>query len=182
MVEFGCDRNTRRILRRDEWEQRVRAGKPSARLDYKCPLCNKWVSRYRGCDGIHRTRCEEKRAQDIAVRRGKKRARKPLRPPELGSTPIPEPPALHSPGLTPDPSIPDNTEWQDQQITNNDTLDTVSQQLEDILHAFPDALNEPPTMDGALASPVDDGDPGKSNPTSGICTYALNHSTKSLLR
>ena len=115
------------------------------------------------------------------MRRGKKRARKPLRPPELGSTPIPEPRVLHSPELTPGPSILDNTEWQDQQIMNDDTLDIVPQQLEDILHAFPDVLNEPPTMDGALASPVGNGDPCKSNPTSGICTCALNHSIKSLL-
>jgi len=45
-------RNTRSVnaktaLRREERVERVRAGKPSPRLDYRCPICKGWFSRYR---------------------------------------------------------------------------------------------------------------------------------------
>ena len=61
-------RNIRRVLRRSEREQRVKAGKPSARLDYQCPLCEQWFSTYRSRHDIHRAHCKKKRARETVAR------------------------------------------------------------------------------------------------------------------
>ena len=59
--------NAIRVQRRDEREERVEAGNSPARLDYRCPLCKKWFSKYRNRHGIHRAHCEKKRAQQLVA-------------------------------------------------------------------------------------------------------------------
>jgi len=149
--------NTRRVLRRDERERRVQAGKPSNRLDYRRPLCQKWFSSYRNRHGIHRAHCKKKRARQVITQRERNRAQTPLPPPNHF---IHGPSVLGSP--TPVPSSPGGTE-QDQQVLNDDILDIVPQQLGDIFHPPSATLDEVLMLDDALALLAGDGDPGESN-------------------
>ena len=82
--------NAQRVQRREEREQRVQAGQPSARQDYRCPLCKKWFSTYRNRPAIHRASCEKKRARRIVARRESDRSQNQFVPgPSGSSSPIP---------------------------------------------------------------------------------------------
>jgi len=99
--------NARRTQQRDAREQRVHAGVPSVRLDWRCPVCDGWYSHYRGRNIIHLQHCKEKRAKRIAREEGR-RAQTPLPSPDRftlhstpDSTPIPRSPT-REPSLTED--------------------------------------------------------------------------------
>lgn len=156
--------NARRALRRDERERRVQAGKPSVRLDHRCPICKQWFSTYRNRHGIHRVHCEKKQARQRAAQKKKDKARVSLPPPDdftpepaipISGPSIPPPP-------TPVPSIPEGTE-QDQilNIQNDDGSDVVPRQPGDIIHVPPAIPNELPALNEAPASPAGNRDPGK---------------------
>ena len=141
-------RNTRSVnaksaLRREERAERVRAGNPSPKLDYRCPICNGWFSRYRNRHGIHIAHCRRKQARRIVEQRERNKARIPLPPPD----PFTPEPSSVSRSPTPVPAIPAAIE-EDQQIP----IDDAPQQPEDVL--VPPVLDEPMAWLG-------DVDPGK---------------------
>ena len=72
----------RRAQRREAREQRVRAGAPSARHDWRCPICRQWFSRYRGRDVIHLRYCEVNRAVQVALDERMQLAQTPLPSPD----------------------------------------------------------------------------------------------------
>jgi len=143
-------RNTRSVnaksaLRREERAERVRAGKPSPRLDYRCPICKGWFSRYRNRHGIHLVHCRKKQVRRMVEQRERDEARRiPLPSPD----PFTPAPSSVSRSPTPVPAIPEGIE--DQQIP----IDDVPQQPEDVL--------VPPVLDEPMAWLGDD-DPGKPN-------------------
>ena len=99
--------HTRRVLRRGQREQRVQAGAPSSRLDYKCPICKKWFSTYRNRHGIHQAHCERKRARRIVAQGESSRTHRvlpPTDPPFLPTDPSLSPP--DSPLPPPDSPLP----------------------------------------------------------------------------
>ena len=143
-------RNTRSVnaksaLRREERAERVRAGKTSPRLDYRCPICKGWFSLYRNRHGIHLAHCKRKQARRIVEQRERDKARIPPPSPD----PFTPEPSSVSRSPTPVLAIPAAIE-EDQQIP----IDDAPQQPEDVL--VPPVLDEPMAWLG-------DGDPGKSN-------------------
>ena len=147
-------RNTtaRRNQRREAREQRVRAGAPSVRHDWRCPLCMQWYSKYRGRDVVHLRHCKKNHAVQAALEEGK-RVRTPLPSPDhFTPRSTPDSISAYQPGASGAPrspgtresSVAEDAEW-DQQLWDDDP-----QHLEEDLH-------EPPEMS---ASGDEDG-PGK---------------------
>ena len=87
--------SSRRIQRRNEREQRVLAGEPTATLDWRCPLCHEWYSNFCGRNIIHLRHCKKKQAEWAALEERRQ-----------AQTPLPSP-DYFSPRSTPDlASIP----------------------------------------------------------------------------
>jgi len=80
-----CSVNAKSALRREERAERVRAGKPSSRLDYRCPICKGWFSRYRNRHGIHLVRCKRKQARRIVEQRERDKTQIPPPHPRIPS-------------------------------------------------------------------------------------------------
>jgi len=142
-------RNTRSVnaksaRRREERAERVRTGNPSPRLDYRCPVCRGWFSRYRNRHGIHLAHCKRKQARQVVEQKERDKAQIPLPPPD----PFTPEPSTVSRSPTPALSIPEPIE-EYQQIP----IDDAPRQPEDVL-LLP-VLDEPMTWLG-------DGDSGKS--------------------
>ena len=57
--------SARRTQRRYERDERVRAGRPSPKLDWRCHICEQWFSNYRNRNITHLRHCEKKRAKRI---------------------------------------------------------------------------------------------------------------------
>ena len=110
-----CSVNAESALRREERAERVRAGNPSPKLDYRCPICNGWFSRYRNRHGIYIAHCRRKQARRIVEQRERDKARIPLPPPD----PFTPEPSSVSRSPTPVLSIPECIE-EDQKIPAND--------------------------------------------------------------
>jgi hypothetical protein len=92
--------SAKRTQRRHERDERVLARVPSVRRDWRCPICNRWFSAYRGRNVLHLEHCKAKETDRIA-REELKRAK---------IVPIPSPdrfPAYYEP--TPDATSPSET-------------------------------------------------------------------------
>ena len=129
-------RNTtaRRTQRREAREQRVRAGAPSARHDWRCPICRQWFSRYRSRDIIHLRHCKTNRAVQAALDE-RMRAWTPLPSPDSftprSSTPQPGPSRISQSPRTRGSSVAEDAQW-DQQLWDDDAPDVNHpQHLED---------------------------------------------------
>ena len=170
--------NAKRVERREEREQRVKAGRPSAGLDYRCPVCKAWFSTYRNRHGIHRAHCEKQRARQIIARRESDRAQPTPHPSRSGFA-VPEPSAPCSPAPVP---LTAGGSEQDQQILDDHVQDDVLQQPEDVLHVSSDALDEASVLDEApapLAGP--DHDSGESYLFSWVCVPYMCSNAESYL-
>ena len=135
--------NAQRVERREEREQRVQAGKPSARQDYRCPLCKKWFSTYRNRPAIHRVSCEKKRAQQIVARRESDQTRTPLLPPEDQFVPGPSGPSSPTSVLL---STAGGSE-RAQRTLDSHVLDIVLRQPRDVFCAPSNTLNGVSVLD-----------------------------------
>ena len=156
-------RNIKRVLRRGEREQRVQAGKPSARLDYQCPLCEQWFSTYRGRHVVHQAHCKKKQARETVTRVERNRAIHPSLLNDFASKsliPTPEPLVPRSP--TPVPSVPSDTE-RDQQILEDSIPGITHQRLEDIFRPPSIAPNGLPVLDEVAALPAGESDLSESD-------------------
>lgn len=109
--------SSRRIKRRNEREQRVLAGAPTATLDWRCPLCLEWYSNFCGRNILHLRHCEGKQAERAALEE-RRRAQTPLPSPDYfspHSTPdlasIPQSPNLSQAG--PSTAGGDRQDWYD---------------------------------------------------------------------
>lgn len=152
--------NARRTQRRDVREQRVHARAPSVRLDWRCPICMEWYSRYRGRNTIHLQHCERKQAEQI-VREERRRAQTPLPSPDSFGT------APHStPGQTSIPRSPtrkasiigSDAQWdQDPEDVPREPLVLLEGGLASLNEDIP---REPPVPDGGLAGGEDPGESG----------------------
>jgi len=131
--------SARRTQRREAREQRIRAGAPSVRHDWRCPLCKQWYSKYRSRNLIH-LRCCEKSHAKLAALEKKRRTQTPLPSPDPftpRSTPDstsalqPGPSRVtQSPGTWEVLEPTEDTMW-DQQLWDDDIPDIVPQDLED---------------------------------------------------
>ena len=133
----------RRNQHREARAQRVRAGVPSVRHDWRCPLCMQWYSKYRGRDIVHLRHCEKKHKIQAALEE-RRRARTPLPSPDRftpRSTPDlmtlalqPGPSRVpRSPG-TRESSVAEDTDWEQRFWDDDD--------LEDVPHELPEAYDE----------------------------------------
>ena len=58
--------SARRTQHQYEREERVRAGAPSPKKDWRCPICKGWFSKYRRRHELHLRSCEAKEAKRTA--------------------------------------------------------------------------------------------------------------------
>jgi len=143
--------NAQRVQRREERGQRVQAGQPSARQDYRCLLCKKWFSTYRNRPAIHRASCEKKREGD--------RARTPL-PPQNQFIPEPSGPSSPTSVLL---STAGGSE-RAQQTLDGHILDIAFQQPKDVFHAPSNTSNGVSVLDKVqVLLAAGDHDPSESD-------------------
>jgi hypothetical protein len=139
-MSSGRYTNLRRTQRRDAREQRVDAGVPSARHDWRCPLCRRWYSNYRNRGSLHLQHCT-KRAERVAREELRRRAQTPLPSPDY-----------FTPCSTPDPtSIPGPSRETPQSptpepLTREPSVGEETQRDEQLEDAFRELLDE--TGDG----------------------------------
>jgi hypothetical protein len=87
--------SAKRTQRRYDRGERVRAGAPDPKFDWRCPICQKWFSTYRRRDELHLRACQAKEERRI-VHEERRRARM--------ARPVPSPEHI-SPPSTPDPTV-----------------------------------------------------------------------------
>src|ERR1700679_702967 len=135
--------SAKQTQRRNEREERVRTGVHVGYDDWRCHICGKWYSKYRGRSGIHLRHCEAKLAKQI-TREEMRRSRR------IAPLPSPDP-------FPPYETIPDTTDSEqstpptrEPSVDGDAELQDVHPDLNSLEHLEKGNPFEPPVLNQAL--------------------------------